>query len=524
VAGLLLSTAGVALAWNSSTPWLGFFGITAAMAGGFLAHSVRWELAEDAQTAIRYLRERAFGVVLAVLGACVLAGYRTAVSFADGAHLVAGGGPAWQNSLGAFCLAGGLFLQLQPFPLLGSALGQSSARLPARVLLARLYPAWAAFAILFRFEPDLRAVGIFPVSGWIALGSAVLSAFAGLLQSDYGVGFSLWISTLFSLAITVLSFSGQQTAFPVLLCAILGAFVLSMSAGALELGGGPSQPHRKRAITAKTVATVAALAGTGFAGFSSSGAFVNWLGEGWGRPPVLALEILAVFLSCALGWKILFQVCRSGIATRAGWGTLLAPVFPLLLSLALFMDGTLSGGLVPDSPDTVMSPVLKVLFPATDAAGSAAHADFPAPLAVYLGSLLVAAVAAYFLSKKTKAVDAGFPKLGAFIRSGYGVDWLAERVTAALRTVGAKGEAWIGGTFWNRWLPTVVERGLGASSRAVSGADRFASEKGAIGIARAAEVPAKILQLVQNGDVQWYLFFGIGAGLALLAHFLMVRG
>jgi hypothetical protein len=34
------------------------------------------------------------------------------------------------------------------------------------------------------------------------------------------------------------------------------------------------------------------------------------------------------------------------------------------------------------------------------------------------------------------------------------------------------------------------------------------------------DIPAKALQLLQNGDVQWYLLFALASGIAIFFHFL----
>jgi hypothetical protein len=47
-------------------------------------------------------------------------------------------------------------------------------------------------------------------------------------------------------------------------------------------------------------------------------------------------------------------------------------------------------------------------------------------------------------------------------------------------------------------------------------------EKSGSALRRGVEIPGKLLQLVQNGDVQWYLFFAMSCALAILIHFLRV--
>jgi hypothetical protein len=73
---------------------------------------------------------------------------------------------------------------------------------------------------------------------------------------------------------------------------------------------------------------------------------------------------------------------------------------------------------------------------------------------------------------------------------------------------------------WSGWFLT----GLGAASdRAaawVSRADAAGTSRIEAGLAKAIGVPAKLLQLLQNGDVQWYLFFAVCSAAAMLIHFM----
>ena len=86
--------------------------------------------------------------------------------------------------------------------------------------------------------------------------------------------------------------------------------------------------------------------------------------------------------------------------------------------------------------------------------------------------------------------------------SGRSIQWLVETQVWGL---------WIPAGF--RWLIREVGGGVMEADRVISrGLDSV--------LRRAVEVPAKTLQLVQSGDVQWYLFFGIGSGVAILIHFL----
>ncbi|MEK7692040.1 MAG: hypothetical protein AAB425_13580 [Bdellovibrionota bacterium] len=69
--------------------------------------------------------------------------------------------------------------------------------------------------------------------------------------------------------------------------------------------------------------------------------------------------------------------------------------------------------------------------------------------------------------------------------------------------------------FWGKRFPMAVTALISGSGRVLAGFDavivRMIERAGRLAVV----IPAKTLQLVQNGDVQWYLFFGLSCGVVV---------
>jgi formate hydrogenlyase subunit 3/multisubunit Na+/H+ antiporter MnhD subunit len=124
-AGAVLGLSGVSLAWLSSTPWLAFIGIGIITLAGFVGLGVD-ENREAAEKISRFGRERAWGLIFAILGAAVLAGQRGALGFQLGFAFPAQRLDSFFDLAGGALLLTGLYLHLQPFPFLGWLVSDSN--------------------------------------------------------------------------------------------------------------------------------------------------------------------------------------------------------------------------------------------------------------------------------------------------------------------------------------------------------------------------------------------------------------
>lgn len=506
-----LTIAGVALSWHSLTPWLAFAGLMISVFGGFVALGLRWSSDSEAAIAARFLRDRSIGWVLSLLGAAALTSSGEPM-IAGIAHVAAGANSGqW---LGAILLTAGIAVQLQPFPFLGWVGMKSSSVPAAKVLFGQLLPGLAAFAVLVRFEPQLRAIGVLPLLGWGMIGSALITSISGLLQKHWQEALGFWISAAFSFAVAALSFSGPWAAVAILVGSTLAASSLVL------LGSAGCDP--KLSIWSKTAQVLAACCGSGLVGFVTCAGTLRTLQDANPDPTLLAFLAFASFLLILLVWKLAWMM-PSSREPRGGHGASVAiPFVGLLLSLGILWTGTLTGGALPGDADTFTSSLLNLAL-----GKGMVHSDDTAFLTaswIHWGTWLAAVTIAYLTQARGEdrwqRLFVSFPRIATFISGGYGVDAVMARVMDGLSAIGSALYRAIDEKTWGIWIPDglswLMHRSSFLLNQSNTGLTRLVNR----GIHRATDVPAKVLQLVQSGDIQWYLFFAIGSGIAMLIHFL----
>jgi hypothetical protein len=522
-AALGLGAGGVALAWYALTPWLALTGTAITLFGGFLALGRQWDTPGEAQIAMRFGYERSWGLLLSLFGLYVLAGEHAPLSLLRSAG-------AWSTPttpsvfLGAGLLFFGAFVQLQPFPILGWVMKPSETPSPARIMVSQVFSAWAVLALLVRLEPQFREEGLFPDLGWLGLASSALAALAGLLNTQWRLSLGAWLSSGFSLAVAALAFSGPSAAFSIAIGAGLGAAALAAFGAALESGGTVSHAGKQRAIWAKVGCGIAAAAGTGFAGFISAGGLVRAGSLVWSQPALVGAGAVVLFVLVFLGWNVARQAISAfKDSTQASWVAVLAPYGLIVLSLGVIWSGTLSGGLIPGDPDRVFHSLFSLFFgPAGEAWGDEA-AIAPASGLYWMIQLLAAGAALMTAGRNPDfwpGVARKLPRFSAFVESGYGVDALFERVLLGLTWTGNVSVRYFDRSRWGSWLSGLLGRGAHRGATFVAIADLKLSRGLGEAVRGWVEAPAKALQLIQNGDVQWYLIFAVGSGVAILAYFM----
>ncbi len=418
----------------------------------------------------------------------------------------------------------GLLVQFLPFPFLGWAVTPSEGQLEARVLFAQVFPAWAAFAVLLRLEPQLRAIGVFPVFGWVAIGSAVLSVFTGLLQKDWRLGVGVWASVGFALSVGALSFSGQPAGLALLIGTGLAATALMLFGRALQLPGGTLATHRKRAIWAKVGLVISAAAASGMIGFISCTGGLQWLSSGLAADLTEgALFALVFFLSALLVWRQAWAAVKSFKSTGAGWLSVLMPFLIIILSLGIIWTGSLAGGALQGGVDQVASGSALDFFFKKKVLDLPGETFGPASW-LYWGAFVLALVTAYWTSAGKQdswlRLHHGMPRTSAFIGGGYGIDTVTSKALNGVIWMGRGIRQVVDARIWGDWLPTGFTSAIRWTARNVNRSDSWLSSHLALVVRKSADGPAKLLQLIQSGDVQWYLFFAVGCGIAMLLHFL----
>jgi hypothetical protein len=524
-AGVLFGVAGVAVSWLSLTPWFSILGLVIASIGGFIALSAT----QDPETMARFGRERTIGFLLSFLGAAVLAGGRSALAMDRSFALAGQSLPQVFDVMGGTLLLLGIYLHLQPFPFLGWLCRPAKVSSGASVVIAQLFSAVASFGLAVRFEPELRTIGVFPFFEVFAMSSAVLTAFCGLSQESWKTALPLWVSTMLSVAFGCLCFAGGMSAAPVLAGVVFSAFSLALLASAQ----GSGARGKRNQSWFKFLSVVALAPGLGFIGFVSSGGFVRMMslaGQDTARSILYALVLLPAYL---LLWKNFFSI-RASTSTKSAEGT--ASALPLVsvgillaFSVGLLWTGTLTGGVIPHDPDRLFPSWLSTLFGLTtsEPPDQAAIENGTALGQSLLWSTLVLAAALSFwlfgrgqdLAVNFLASRAGVRK---FFQTGYSIDRVGELFVFGLKKLGSVTEKWVSEKISTDWIPLGFVKVLTVPARRINEADQKLYKLEETTVRQWSELPAKVLQLVQSGDVQWYLFFAIGCAVAILIHFLRV--
>lgn len=524
--GACLSASGACLAWSSLTPWTGMIALSLVLLGAFISLGANWETEANAQFVARFARERAFGLGVALLGGMSLTSSGTPFQWTENAVWAATGA----NVFAAWLIATGLFLQLQPFPFLGWGVMGNDNLTAKRIVLAQAIPALAAFALLIRIEPQLRAIGVLPHFGWIALGSVFLGSLTGLLNERWQSSASTWASGTFGMAMTALSFAGPWSATAVLVSAVCASSALGFFGSILDTSEKKTvQGTLDAAAWTKMGLFAAAFAGSGFLGFSGAGGILKAsIGALVLEPEsrgisAASLLTLCQFMLSLLALKLAWLSIRNTGQILVSWVTALSPFLALIAGMGWLWTGTLSGAVFPDQVDLVMVSMLDTVFP--NGGKLLGENEFFVGSWMIWGSFAVAFATAYgtcrgVASNGWESLAKKFPRFSGFVSTGYGIDSGTSGVIGGVIWIGSKTYEWLDRRFWQGYLPQAMGWVVRQTGSTVSWLDQQWRQRLDQGVRLGTEGPARALQFIQNGDVQWYLVFAIGFGIAVLIHFL----
>ena len=521
-AGVALGGAGAALAWISLTPWLSFLGLLVTNFAAFVAFSARWDSKEDSNFSARFAWQRIWGLLFCLLGTAGIASGKAALSWGLSAESSALGVVSFQNQLGGWLLLVGLLIQCEVFPFFSWLLMPSETFPVARAVLGQILPGMAAFAILYRVSPWLSQLGIFPLAGWIALGSLPLVALSGLMQAQWKESLRTLVSLGLIFSFAALSLEGRWISLGIFIAVNLSSAALSIWLTALEVGGPSGNANRKKAITCKAFMLVSLLGFFGALGFVSAGGMARWFVDAWSVPAVFAALAAGVLMINLLGWKLFWAATRLKLHTQASWFAVLSPVILFLLTLGILWNGSLTGALLDFPAEKVLPSTLDLMT------GKAEEVLSPEGISFWLqsGLLGLSFLLSLIFSKRIEdrwiSLAKRLPRFAGFVAEGYGMDRLTLMVEKTLARVGGMTYWLVDQKIWNHFLPFGITGGIRWGAKLSVAGDKKVVSFFARFLRIWIDVPSKMLQLVQNGDVQWYIFFGLGSGLAMLIHFLRI--
>jgi len=523
---IAFAATGCALSCLALTPWLALVGLSLVIFGGFLALGSRWDDEEESELAIRFGRERAFGIILSALGACALAGGHAPLIWSKTQHWIADGQTATlSETIGSVLLIAGLLIQLQPFPFLSWTVSRGRTSPWIRISLAQVFPAWATLGILLRLQTSLGDPLVFNVMGWILLASTLLAVVSGMLQTEWESALGAWFSAGAALAVAILCLASPEPALALMIGLGLGVTAFACAQSLLQFAESPINEETVAGgtvIWAKTAGFFGIAAAIGVAGFVSARGVTDWITQSWHDPAQAAAALSSVALVAMLGWKLGWMMSRRKVATMPHWTSLMVPSALILLSLGIAWTGEVLGGALPGGADRVAPSLMELLFGARPVAAEESATVFGA----YLGALILALGAAYWASlQKLSPQNEGITrKIHQVIISGYGMERVTGRAVNAVTWAINCADRAMEKKVWGTWVPKGLTTLIGSTASAIIRVDTVVSVNGKKLVRQWIDSPAKFLQLIQNGDVQWYLLFGMGSGLVILAHYLFGAG
>jgi hypothetical protein len=523
LSGVTFSVAGVSLAWISGTPWLSFLGLMISLLGALFALGSRWQQDLQADFAIRFVFERFFGLILAILGALILSSLNSGVLLQGEEFWLSTNEKFFSTCLGSVLLFLGLYIQMQPFPLLGWLFSQSELATPFRVFLCQISPGWAALSVFIRLHSQFVHLGLFPVLGWVALVSCIFTLVSGLFQKDWKLSINAWVSGGLSLSICVLAFSGSLAAVSVFFAITWSGLIFSILSSNL-VHSSSSKQRQTKPSGLKLSLFLSAASGTGFIGFISLRGLFFWLSQSSQNTVDFIASLFSLFLLSLLGWKIAWGMSGSREEVNIPWSVYAAVFFLFILSFALVWTGSATGGVLLENSDQWMKSILDSLFK-----NSGFHfevgQEYWSLLSFYLGVLFLGFSLSYWAvgrkENQWKRLSRLIPRTSEFIQNGYGVDHVFSSIRRLMKGFGGRVESIVDQKLWSGWIPFLFSKSI---QRVSSSGEKFDQwlVRSLNRVSRISiEAPAQFLQVLLTGDLRWYLFLALCSGFALLTHFLM---
>ncbi len=487
-ASVIISSLGVALAWMALTPWFGLLGVGLIITGGVISMSAVWHKESEANRLGLFLKEKMCGLFFLFLGMCVLAS--NAVS-----------------TVGVAILFVGLVASLNFFPFYKWFLEGSKSECFLESVLVQVYLGWAGYSFLYRLEPELRATGFLVWIGWYSVFSALLSILSGITQKNWKYAQGFWLSGFFSMAVAALCLIDRTSGVSLLLSGGITSVAFVLFGLSFDQKGCANQSTRKKFWFSKVGLVICGLSGVGFVGFLSSYGIIHLISRFVGISGLF-------FLQSVLMWKIIVDCLEKRKTVSAPWVLVLTPYFLLVLSFGFFWSASFSGF---EENDLLVRLGFDLLV-------DLEKYKVGAKLWTHFSIILLSFIFVFWRVAEKKDFLGRIEQRGAivfsFLRAAYRVDVVfSKSLKILLLFENIIEKRMITGMFLG-WAPRFVYK----CSRVVVVGVCFVQERfsGLVNstIKSVFVISAKALQLIQNGGLQWHVFFALGSGMVLLVYFL----
>ena len=496
---LTLSVSGAIIALVSATPFTLVLGLVYCLVGVYFTSFGFSGVAEDSYFAIRLPRNQAIGIICILLGLIALSASPTSV-------------------LAGILLVAGIFVLCGAFPVMGSSSELASIPLSHRFFQGLLFPSMIAYVLLVRQSSSLAELGILPPLEYAALVLCFMSAFCGTLQSRAKESLLHWLSSAMLLGLAIASFLDFAKSFSWVLSTILSGVSFLFLTDIFSYDSQEEDQSSSKATVAKIGLFLSGICGSGMIGFVGALGLTEFASYSIGTPLLAGVFGAAwLFLSILL-WKIVFILSKTKVRPHITWFSVSAPIVLSIIGLGVFWSGCLSGTLLPGAPDRVIGSAFEFFFGNFDS--GLQYAAF----GLSYGILLLAIILSYLGWASGTPIqlklEKSYPRVIRVLRNGLGADdgfkFLIRLLVLAAEII----SHWVDEKISNEYVPHGLGVIFGKIGRLAEKINDVISENLDHTVRIISDVPGKGLQLVQSGNLQWYLVFAIGSGLAMLLHFL----
>ncbi len=499
LAGLLIAASASLFSLGVAAEWLSLAGVLIGSLGAAICMGGRWEEVVDADGVARLFFGRFLGWILFLCGALLLS--------AEGQEMTAS-----TDVLAIWLILLGVWSQTQAFPWVAALSAGSGHQKPFKPFISEVLPAFVLIAVILHLQKPMASIGTATGIFWVFLISSLLTTLTGLFQKNAQKYGSHAFAALISLSFAASSLGHPKAAFWMGLGAIFSRCLLLISGG-LEKNTD-SKWVRWSSIGAAFLAFSSPLS----LGFAGTQTFLTSISE---STALAGIFVFALFMGQTLVWKAAFVNHRwserqDQMIYFGAYGLIAIATFSLGWTGAWFAGGFLGN-------DEQMFPSWSAQALAgflTESTVDLASQQVSGLLLVGLSALSI--IFAYFTSLRKGdhwiAIEKKAPRTFHFVSNGFLIEATTSRATRALSRRLHQFENGMREVFPGRWPRRILSGVVGFTLRWIHRAELVWDLALTRSSARAVNMPGQVLQLIQNGSVQWYLMIALAVILSLLAH------
>ena len=489
--GLLLSAAASIFGLGVSQEWLTMGAVSLGALGASLVTRGQWGEVEQASSLARMLFNRYLGWLVFVCGVLVAAAQSTEATGHAG--------------ISGALLALGIWIAISAFPWSSSISSTESAVGFLRPLVTEIFPG----LMIVLLAVELSKAMTVPSDGfgiyWVFVLSSSLTSLVGLFQRRSDTVASFALAGLLALALAAATL-GQVSAA---LWIGVGALVLrALNLFAHQLGARGSAVMKFSAAF-----TLGLPISIGFAGLQ------RLLVAASAQPGLVLVILLAIFANLLLVWKAA-MILVGEEPKKTGPVVWVGVSFSSVGGLALLWTGAwFAGGFAGKDEVMFSSWSSQVLGLATEELDLASLQTWGAALlGVQAAALVVAYLSVQRKGDRWIAAETSSPRFFGFVSSGFFWSRFGNQAVEAVSLRLERMEKFFASRLSGPTLAKIRARSGPLAASWVTRSEQALERSVSRSTQTAIDVPGRLLQLVQNGDVQWYLALSLVLILSFLAH------